>query len=1285
MPANDFEVKATSSASATDYLEVIAATVENGVITYDGIVSAGGSVSIYYNSSGLNDYAAKMSRKVMTGDKAYIFYNVQPGYRFVGWYETVNESGYSDFYDDKVMSQSEPMPASETSGQVMLRYYAVFEKEYQLLITADTGFLNYGTSGNYIQGEDVSINATLLPERVWSGWSVVSGIAPEGLTVGPTGEQEQTIKMSASNVVLKAQSNLFFYGLTVQTRYTDNGTFLNNGGGTVKIDAGATGVKQSLQIELNSSVIITAKASIGYRFLGWFKTVTDTDFYDPLSIQNPADDPIIKTEPMSKGEYIGQEDVLVYYAIFAKEYIYKFTADDGVQSQSPVGANNFYYGQEIDISATVKPEFDWAEWKMVSGIAPSSIIYSEQSQKIVIGAGNCTLKAITTATTLSSYSLTTFAKYTDAADNNTLILGASNGTFSAPVQIVKYNSTTTLTAEAFQGFVLYGIYKYNINSIQGNMPWKTAAECSVNGNIYTISSEPMQEEGLIYYAVFQRAEYVVTTDKAEGSDITIDGLNNNKAYFGQRLNYNASVEAGYEKLSVKVYKTGTSDIVAKVSTYYLMPFYDITFVVSASPILYEIIYDANSGSFPLTEYSGAVNSNGEIIGGVYYQTQNFIYYIDENKIISQSGAPIPYMVGYKIVRWNTQPDGNGSDFITYNQSGTPTYEEWNQASGQRLYAIYELADFNYTLTQHTSEFVYDGLKHNVLTININNFIANQTYSYTWYNEMDEIVSQTIGEIPYSTLQLRSVNQSGLYYCEINIVGEDVAERTMNTSINITKQTLNLGFVNVVGDYAISFSPIDLTGLVAGHMFFSGHSFFKSGKENITYNEANKNLIETELILQTLSVDYGALVTKEDGADLIDNYEITYTGQVFIESPFNSVHLMTGLYERTINEQTYEDVLSDNVMTNVNFEMTYESDFESTTFTINGVQNNYIKKTDLPGDLTININNAPENYKLYKIFINNTEIFNADIIFNEDGKIQIILHITAGLMLDDENEFSYLDIRFYLTNQALVVYNYGFESIEISGGYVTYDGINERILELGSNFVVPTEPTRIGFNFIGWYYDNNFELQVGNIWLKAGQSTVYAKWELIPIILDNLNLLVYDNEVLTDAYSRDYNGNIIRLGYNLDIFNPVINYKVFWYKYTGGEYKIISNPNIRNVADSGQYSFSLNATYNSMLSHFALGQLSVQITITKANVSLTAEISKTYDSTTNLSNIYFVNGVNGEFLKLTGKYVSANVNIISETISPVEIINLGLESYDGAMAGNYTLITTEYFGKFILCL
>ena len=134
-----------------------------------------------------------------------------------------------------------------------------------------------------------------------------------------------------------------------------------------------------------------------------------------------------------------------------------------------------------------------------------------------------------------------------------------------------------------------------------------------------------------------------------------------------------------------------------------------------------------------------------------------------------------------------------------------------------------------------------------------------------------------------------------------------------------------------------------------------------------------------MILQTLSVDYGALVTKEDGADLIDNYEITYTGQVFIESPFNSVHLMTGLYERTINEQTYEDVLSDNVMTNVNFEMTYESDFESTTFTINGSTNNLLSKNRPAGDLTININSAPEII-IYKIFINNTEIFNATIIF-----------------------------------------------------------------------------------------------------------------------------------------------------------------------------------------------------------------------------------------------------------------------------------------------------------------
>jgi len=1284
MPAFSFSIKAKTSVSATNYIKLIAVTSENGVLSYNDTIVKGGQVKYFYNAV-QSEPGTTVSAKVMATDKIYMWGSASEGYRFLGWYKTISGNDYYDLYSDSnsTFLQSEEMPASNENGVTLLTYYAIFEKEYALTINKDSGISSVTGAGSYIYNEEININATLLPDRLWTGWKFVSGVKPEGLIEGINGDMQQTIIIGRGDVVIEATSSLYLYGLTVIARYTDAGTYYNEGGGTVRIGDGAAITKASKNVELNASVLITAKANVGYKFLGWYKNVTDDGYSEPLNAQNPTAT-TVSTEAMIAGEEPFQEDVLVYYAIFAKEYIYQFIGDFGIASQIPAGAKTFYYGQEINISATVKNDYDWAQWKVVSGVSPIGFDANEREQTITVGGGNCTIRAITTYTTLANYALATTAKYTNVTDNQTLILGQGGGTLTAPVTEVQYGNQTTLTATALEGFELFGIYKYDVNTIMGNTPWRTGAECTINGRIYTTLTDPMTESGQHYYAVFKRVEYTVTTDTATGTSINVNGLVDNKAYFGQVVNYEAFINAGYENLSVKVYKTGTSELVVSTATKCTMPAFAITIKVTATPVLYTITYNANDGAFSPELYSGAIDINGNMVGGAYYETSNYIYYMDSNKLIVQNGVPTPNWVGYKIVSWNTQADGNGINYITYSQAGVPTYEEWDNLAGGTLYAIYELADFDYEITQYTDEFTYDGLKHDVLRIDINNFIEGKVYLYKWINSENVVVAETESSLPYNTLQLRSVNQSDVYCCEISIIGEAVAERTTNYSVEILKQalTLSLGDEEIIGDFAISYKESDLAGLVANHIFVSGYSIFKSGKVDVTYSEAqNKGLIVSNIILKTLSQDTGLVVTEEDGIALIENYEINYDGQIIIISPFDFAHLMAGTYERTVDEETFEDILDVDAMTNVDFDMSFGAGFtQDETYTLNGIQHNYIDITELPSVLTINITSLPESYKFYKLYINNTEIINPNFSVDANGVVSIVIDVTQSLVLEDLDEFYYINVSIYLTKQALVTYDYGFEEEEISGNYATFDGVTERILEFNSPFVRPEDPTRTGFIFKGWFYDN--DVQVGDIWKKTGETTVYAKWELAPITQDLVTIIVYDNDEVTYTYTRDYNGNLIRLDYALSSFNPVINYSVIWSKFNNisGLYINIATPNnIKNVADSGQYSFSINATYGTSSKYLSVGLKTVQITILPVNVDLTEEITKIYDATTNLSNNYFVEGVNGEQLKLKGNYVSADVNVVDDEISPIALTNLGIENYSGAIAGNYNLNTTEYSG------
>ena len=55
--------------------------------------------------------------------------------------------------------------------------------------------------------------------------------------------------------------------------------------------------------------------------------------------------------------------------------------------------------------------------------------------------------------------------------------------------------------------------------------------------------------------------------------------------------------------------------------------------------------------------------------------------------------------------------------------------------------------------------------------------------------------------------------------------------------------------------------------------------------------------------------------------------------------------------------------------------------------------------------------------------------------------------------------------------------------------------------LDAEFIMPSKPTREGYVFVGWYFDQGFTQSASNaeILAKTESFTLYAKWQKVPVV------------------------------------------------------------------------------------------------------------------------------------------------------------------------------------------
>lgn len=923
-----------------------------------------------------------------------------------------------------------------------------------------------------------------------------------------------------------------------------------------------------------------------------------------------------------------------------------------------------------------------------------------------------------TFTTMQAQNIVVYAKFTrqiydidsgemyaDVKDNSTLIMGNEGGTISV-ADSLKFGYKTQIVVNPNPGFVLQGIYTTNSTSNINPTTLFIAPSSETDASLQFIcETQEMGVNGLIYYAVFKRQVQTITLNEGEGTSLQITSpLESSNYYFGQTITLDVKLLEGYEHLNIQINKSNDSTTtVPFVSTgdvvSFVVPNFDVTVNAVAKPILYQLTYDSNGGSF-----SNCYVSNGQAFGAVNYNSDNYSYYFDVDKTNLIAGLPSINRIGYKLLSWNTQPDENGDDYIIYNENGLEieTKIPYNQTNSLTLYAIWEIVAPIITKNDIDTSFVYDGTEHNIARITVNNFIVDKFYTYTWKNQEGVTIFEETINANTSILKLRSVNQSGIYTCVVSIEDENISsEPTSAIEVKILSKTLTLdiGTKSVVGTLSLDYESGGFTanGLVAGQSIKSGVLIFAepTGENNqIIYSETvNKQLIQSSIVIQVVA--NGEI--SQDGFDIISNYQIQYEGQITVENRLNYVYLSVGTYERTINPSTFEDIFSSETLDGASFDMAYlvngENGFKSITSYNGGVQSNYLARENLPNYIDINYTSLPLYFEIYKVEVNGVNVEFTQPNLPDYPNAPIRIQLTEEMLSMNVQGYSLAEIKIFFTVQSLVVYNYNLLDGEIAEGYAT-TSVEKGIQINGSSFVAPTSAVRNGFQFAGWFYDEQLLSAINSSWAKTGSTTIYAKWNLITLNEDtDVSIIVKDdNEIIKDFedaendFEKIYDAQnyILEFAVKDELYNPIaINYSAQWFKF-GIDWELVSEETslttIKNVIDSGEYSYSLsyrfvndNESVASQIVDVGYPNTSVQITITPYTLTADFNIIKTYDATTALPNSsYTINGLGTDSLKLLGYFASPDVNLIDNIPSPIAII------FNDIQSNNADTLTSNYF-------
>ncbi|MBR3791055.1 MAG: InlB B-repeat-containing protein [Clostridia bacterium] len=764
---------------------------------------------------------------------------------------------------------------------------------------------------------------------------------------------------------------------------------------------------------------------------------------------------------------------------------------------------------------------------------------------------------------------------------------------------------------------------------------------------------------------------------------------------------------------VQATENGFGCLADGVTIYFIMPLEAITIKFEATYYQMNLVFDATTlaGTFQ-NEYSQP-DDQGFVQAFVYYNFDNYTCK-DENAIkldVLSSGVPYATKIGFKLVAYNTMPDRSGVDFITYDYDDYDTLVdvtindfvfENDPAIWQApitLYAVYDYANVDMLVNYcQSSELFYNGKLQQVLQAEINNFNAEIPYIFTWIDPNGDVVgkydfhadtyydadnnaladvsdfyieTQVVDGKTISILQIRSVNQSGNYVCNIEIDGGMMfkAEPVFandNLSINIKQKILNVYLEKSVvyyGPTTLDITESNVAGLILELHTISGTISMLSPDVYDAYNPPMYNLKISRL-------DNGESV--QDGFDILSNYKVNFTGSCEIKEDTGFIAVTAGVYLRMIDAIYMNEIFRTTPETNfIVYNMIFDGFEDDSQRRGQGTIINYLKDSDenFGADKIISISHDYRfGYGLYQLRVNG-EILPSDSFSVSETTISFALD--RKFVKDNK-----IDIQVYVTNESLVTAHFNLANVDPVQIKQVYN----------QTFNAPTfSSPEEGFTLDGWYFDNEFKHKVPDVWQTTGAQDIYAKWVLEDLSGD-LAIVVKDNgqiQKLTDgAYEKTYNANAVSLDYACTLESFTI--EVAWFKQSQfGVWQPLATgeeKGLFNVSQSGTYSFSAVITAGSgQQQTINVGKFTAEIKILPHKITLEdGMFNKTYDGKYAFAHDVFVNVLSGE-LGVDGVFAQKDVLVKNDVVSPIEIQNLKLISKGSELAENYVILNEKVYG------
>ena len=365
----------------------------------------------------------------------------KPGYQFKEWQVA---AGGVTITNDKF-----------NIGTANVEVKAVFELvTYTVTVTDDGNGTASADPASGNMGQEVTLTTTPKPGYQFKEWQVVSG----GVTV-----TDDKFTIGTADVEIKAIFELVTYTVTV----TDDGN------GTASADPTSGNISQE--------VTLTASPKPGYQFKEWQVVAGDVTITDNKFT-------------------IGTADVEIKAVFELVTYTVTVTNDgNGTASANPTSGN---MGQEVALTASPKPGYQFKEWQVVSG----GVMIT--NNKFTIGTADVEIKAVFEAIT---YTVT--------------VTDDGNGTASADPTSGNMGQEVILTASPNPG------YRFK--------EWQVAAGgVTITDNKFTIGTANVELK-----AVFELVTYTVTiTDDGNGT-ASADPTSGN---MGQEVKLTATPSAGYQ-------------------------------------------------------------------------------------------------------------------------------------------------------------------------------------------------------------------------------------------------------------------------------------------------------------------------------------------------------------------------------------------------------------------------------------------------------------------------------------------------------------------------------------------------------------------------------------------------------------------------------------------------------------------------------------------------------------------------------------------------------------------